>query len=47
MGRNTTKRIALTPETKRLVDEAKPDGVNHDFFIKHAVRHAPPIGEGE
>ena len=45
MGRNTTKRVALTPETKRLLDEQKPDGVSHDFYIRHALKHAPPLGE--
>jgi hypothetical protein len=47
MGRETTKRVGRTPDTKRLLDEKKPDGVSHDYYIKHAVRNAPPLPEGE
>lgn len=46
MGRNTTKRAALTPETKALLDEKKPEGVTTDFYLKHAIKHAPPLSEG-
>lgn len=45
MGRNTTERVALTPETKKLIDEKKPDGVEYDPYLRHAVNHAPPVFE--
>lgn len=38
------KRPPISTETKNLLDEKKPDGVSYDVFIKHAVRHAPPLG---
>lgn len=34
MASKATKRIALTPETKRLLDERKPDGVTHDHYVR-------------
>lgn len=37
MGRKTTERIALTPETKELVDEYKPDGVTYDHFQRQLL----------
>lgn len=40
------KRPPISEDTKRLLDEKKPDGVSYDFFIRHAVLNAPPIGEG-
>lgn len=47
MGRTTTERVALTPETKALLDERKPDGVTADFYVKHAIKHAPPLSEAK
>jgi hypothetical protein len=38
MGRNTTERIALTPETKDLLDEQKPVGVTYDHWIRNDPR---------
>jgi hypothetical protein len=40
------KRPPVTEETKQLIDERKPSGVSYDFFLKHAVQHAPPL-EGQ
>ena len=34
MGRNTTKRVALTPETKKMLDEQKPDGWTYDYWVR-------------
>jgi hypothetical protein len=34
MGRNATKALPITPETKRLVDEHKPDGVTYDYWVR-------------
>jgi hypothetical protein len=45
MGRETTERVALRPETKSLLENKKPDGVDYDFYIRHAVKHAPPVGD--
>lgn len=47
MGRKTTERVALTPETKSLIEDKKPEGLDFDPFIRHAVNHAPPIMEGQ
>lgn len=29
-----TERVALRPETKRLLDERKPEGVTYDHWIR-------------
>lgn len=39
------KRPPVSEETKALIDERKPDGVSYDFYLRHAVRHAPPIDD--
>jgi len=43
MGRNTTKTVALTPETKNLIDDRKPEGVTYDYFVRHAVQTMDPL----
>lgn len=40
----TTKRVALTDETKALLDDLKPNGITYSAFIKHALMQAPPLG---
>jgi hypothetical protein len=37
MARQTTKRIAVTPETKQLVDDTKPDRVEYDYFVRELL----------
>jgi len=39
------KRPPVTPETKELIDERKPDGVSYDFFLRHAVQTMDPINQ--
>jgi len=34
MGREATKTLPVKPETKKLVDEQKPDGVTYDYWIR-------------
>jgi hypothetical protein len=31
---HATKRLPVTPETKDLIDEEKPDGVTYDHWIR-------------
>ena len=45
MARETTERVALRPKTKSLLEDKTPDGVDFDFYIRHAIKHAPPVGE--
>jgi hypothetical protein len=37
MARETTKRIALRPDTKQLLDDLKPGGVTHDHFQRELI----------
>lgn len=34
MPREVTARIPCKPETKRLIDERKPDGVTFDYWLR-------------
>ena len=36
-------RPPITDETKRLMDERKPDGMTYDLFIRHALRTMDPL----
>lgn len=45
MARNATEELYVSPETKQLVLEQKPDGLTQDAYVRHAVKHAPPVLE--
>jgi hypothetical protein len=34
MGRQATSELCVTPETKKLCKEAKPEGVTWDYWIR-------------
>lgn len=34
MGREATKTIPVTPETKQLLKEEKSDGVTYDYWVR-------------
>lgn len=38
MAREATKTIPLTPETKRLLKESKPEGVTFDHWVRNDPR---------
>jgi hypothetical protein len=38
MGRKATDALPIRPETKRLVDEVKPEGVTYDHWVKQDPR---------
>lgn len=37
------QRPPISPETKDLLDDVKPDGVSYDYVIKHAIRTMDPL----
>jgi len=37
MGRNATETIPLTPETKQLIKENKPDGWTYDYWARRQL----------
>jgi len=37
MGETATERLPVTPSTKNLVDERKPDGVTYDYWIREQL----------
>jgi len=37
MGRKATKNLPIRPETKRLVDEQKPEGITYDHWIRQQL----------
>lgn len=34
MTERADKRLPIKPETKRLIDEEKPDGITYDLWIR-------------
>jgi len=37
MARQATATIPLTPETKQLIKERKPDGVTYDYWLRNVA----------